>query len=134
MNNLNVYELQGLYGSYSVPELVPQYIWHYGDFNHKELRTQSGKTISILIDALLPLIEPEKLMDTETIWLDWCMGDKPNASTIYLNQLLSKQSRRPNRNAWVQGLYNLLIKQFSRMTKIPNEHSQRDASMVHFRP
>jgi len=89
---------------------------------------------TIMIDALLPLIEAEKLMDTEAIWLDWWLGDKPNASTIYLNQLLSKQSRRPNRNAWVQGLYNLLIKQFSRMTKIPNEHSQRDASMVHFRP
>ena len=89
---------------------------------------------TIMIDALLPLIEAERLMDTEAIWLDWWFGDKPSASTLYLNQLLSKQSRSPNRNAWVQGLYNLLIKQFSRMTKIPNEHSQRDASMVPFRP
>ena len=88
---------------------------------------------TIMIDALLPLIEPEKLMDTEAIWLDWWLGDKPNTSNTYLNQLLSKQSRSPNRNVWVQGLYNLLIKQFSRIIKIPNEHSQRDASMVHFR-
>ena len=31
-----------------MPESVLQHIWYYGDFNHKELRTQSGKPISIL--------------------------------------------------------------------------------------
>lgn len=71
-------------------------------------------------------------MDTEGIWLDWWMGDKPNSSLDYLNQLLSEQSRSPNRNAWIQGLYGLLIKRYTRMTKIPNEHSQKDASMAHF--
>ena len=40
--------MQGLYGSYSVPESVLQNIWFNGDFNHKGLRTQSGKYVSIL--------------------------------------------------------------------------------------
>jgi hypothetical protein len=40
--------MQGLYGSYSVPESVLQYIWFNGDFNHSCLRTQSGKTVSVL--------------------------------------------------------------------------------------
>ena len=88
---------------------------------------------TIMIDALLPLIEAEDLMQTEGIWLDWWLGDKPNSSMLYLNHLLSKHNRSPNRNAWVQGLYGLLIKQFSRIIEIPNEHSQRGASMVHFR-
>lgn len=48
MNDLYVFELQGLYGSYSVPESVLQNIWFNGDFNHRGLRTQSGKPISIL--------------------------------------------------------------------------------------
>jgi len=87
---------------------------------------------TIMIDAILPLIEAEKLMDTEAIWLDWWLGDKPNTSAIYLNQLLSAESRSPNRNAWIQGLYGLLVNQFSRIIEIPNEHSQRDASMDHF--
>lgn len=71
-------------------------------------------------------------MDTEAIWLDWWLGDKPNTSAIYLNQLLSAKSRSPNRNAWIQGLYRLLVNQFSRIIEIPNERSQRDASMDHF--
>ena len=48
MNDLNVFDLQGFFGSYSVPESVLLYIWYYGDYNHKELRTQSSKPISIL--------------------------------------------------------------------------------------
>lgn len=40
--------MQGFYGSYSVPESVLQNIWFNGDFNHKGLRTQSGKYVSIL--------------------------------------------------------------------------------------
>jgi hypothetical protein len=88
---------------------------------------------TIMIDAILPLIEAGKLMSTESIWLDWWQGDKPNSSNIYLKQLLSDQSRNPNRNAWIQGLYGLLIKQYSRITEIPNEHSQRGASKGHSR-
>ena len=88
---------------------------------------------TIMIDAILPLIEAGKLMSTESIWLDWWQGDKPNSSSIYLKQLLSDQSRNPNRNAWIQGLYGLLIKQYSRITEIPNEHSQRGASKGHSR-
>lgn len=48
MNDRQVFEIQGLYGSYSVPESVHQNIWFNGDFNHKVLRTQSGKYLSIL--------------------------------------------------------------------------------------
>ena len=33
----------------------------------------------------------------------------------------------------IQGLYGLLIKQYSRITEIPNEHSQRGASKGHSR-
>ncbi|MAI43556.1 MAG: hypothetical protein CML09_02505 [Puniceicoccaceae bacterium] len=44
-----------------------------------------------MIDAILPLIEAGKLMSTESIWLDWWQGDKPNSSSIYLKQLLSDQ-------------------------------------------
>jgi hypothetical protein len=87
---------------------------------------------TIMIDAILPLIEAKKLMDVEALWLDWWLGDKPNSSAIYLNQLLSEQSRSPNRNAWIQGLYGLLVNQFSRIIERPNQHSQRDASMGHF--
>lgn len=88
---------------------------------------------TIMIDAILPLLEAKKLMDTEALWLDWWVGDKPNSSMMYLNHLLPREGRRPNRNAWIQGIYGLLIKHFSRITEIPNEHSQRDASTVHFR-
>ena len=88
---------------------------------------------TIMIDALLPLIAAKKLMDTEALWLDWWVGDKPHSSTIYLDHLLPKLIRSPNRNAWIQGIYGLLLKQFSRISEIPTEHSQRDASKVHFR-
>ena len=87
---------------------------------------------TIMIDAILPLIEAEKLIDTEALWLNWWVGDKPHSSASYLNHLLPKPARSPNRNAFIQGIYGLLIKQFSRITEIPNEHSQRDASKVRF--
>ena len=57
MNDRQVFEIQGLYGSYSVPESVLQNIWFNGDFNHKGLRTLSGKSISIL--------NPGRLNDNE---------------------------------------------------------------------
>lgn len=48
MNKRYVFEMPGLYSSYSVPESVLQYIWFNGDFNHRGLRTESGKSVAVL--------------------------------------------------------------------------------------
>lgn len=49
-NSLKIEELQGLYGSFSIPERVLQRVWQRQNFSKKDLTTVSGRSIKI-VDA-----------------------------------------------------------------------------------